>query len=48
MKADTRFQELSGNLDEAVTLDDLKAESKVFIKASGGRVLTKLPPRKKA
>ena len=42
MKADKRFQVLASELDEATTLKALNDESKVFIRASGGRVLTKI------
>jgi ATP-dependent exoDNAse (exonuclease V) alpha subunit len=41
-KADKRFQELSNELDQSVTLKNLKEESKIFIKSVGGRVLTKI------
>lgn len=40
-KADVRFQELANELDESVTMQELKEESKVFIRKVGGRVLTK-------
>ena len=42
MKADKRFQVLASELDESTSLEELKIESKVFIRASGGRVLTKI------
>ena len=42
MKADKRFQELASELDESTTLKALNDESKAFIRASGGRVLTKI------
>ena len=41
MKADKRFQELAAELDK-ISSEKLKEESKVFIRASGGRVLTKI------
>jgi len=47
MKADARFQELAHELEESINLDELKEESKTFIRDSGGRVLTKLPPKEK-
>ena len=42
MKADKRFQELASELDKSTTLKELNNESKVFIRGSGGRVLTKI------
>jgi ATP-dependent exoDNAse (exonuclease V) alpha subunit len=47
MKADARFQELAHELEEALNLEELKEESKTFIRDSGGRVLTKLPAKDK-
>ena len=47
MKADKRFQELASELDKSTTLKELKNESKIFIRASGGRVLTKIIKRLK-
>ena len=45
MKADKRFQVLASELDESTTLNALNDESKAFIRASGGRVLTKIIPK---
>jgi hypothetical protein len=45
MKADKRFQVLASELDEATSLKELNDESKAFIRASGGRVLTKIVPK---
>ena len=42
LKADRRFQELSDTLDRRNSIEDLTAESKVFIRSVGGRVLTKI------
>jgi len=42
MKADKRFQVLANELDESTSLKALNDESKVFIRASGGRVLTRI------
>jgi hypothetical protein len=42
MKADKRFQVLASELDESTSLEELNNESKAFIRASGGRVLTKI------
>ena len=42
MKADKRFQELASELDKSTTLKELNNESKIFIRESGGRVLTKI------
>jgi hypothetical protein len=42
MKADKRFQVLANELDESTSLKALNDESKAFIRASGGRVLTKI------
>ena len=42
MKADKRFQVLANELDESTSLKELNDESKAFIRASGGRVLTKI------
>ena len=42
MKADKRFKELTDELDQSTSLDELKKEEKKFIKDSGGRVLRKL------
>jgi ATP-dependent exoDNAse (exonuclease V) alpha subunit len=45
MKADHRFTELSTELEELLTSEELKEESKIFIRKCGGRVLKKLPPK---
>ena len=42
MKADKRFQELASELDKSTTVKELNNESKIFIRASGGRVLTRI------
>ena len=42
MKADKRFQELDKEIIETTDFDELKQDSKEFIRKSGGRVLTKI------
>lgn len=46
MKADKRFQELAQELDDSISQEELKEESKTFIRTCGGRVLTPLPKKK--